>query len=56
MEKDTESDNHTISGIFIHYENGDMVNVNSLPKKEYEDFLELMNRVRLAYITLVVRS
>jgi hypothetical protein len=37
--------------VYVEY-NGKLVNVNTLPKEEYEYFLELMHRVRLAYITL----
>ena len=40
-------------GIFMHYDNGDMVNIQDLPKPEYEKFLEQMNALRMAYITLV---
>jgi hypothetical protein len=43
-------------GLFMHYDNGDMVNIQDLPKPEYEKFLEQMNALRMAYITLVSRS
>ena len=42
-------------GLFMHYSNGDMVNIQDLPKPEYEKFLEQMNALRMAYITLVSR-
>ena len=42
-------------GLFMHYNNGDMVNIQDLPKPEYEKFLEQMNALRMAYITLVSR-
>ena len=42
-------------GLFMHYDNGDMVNIQDLPKPEYEKFLEQMNALRMAYITLVSR-
>ena len=42
-------------GLFLHYDNGDMVNIQDLPKPEYEKFLEQMNALRMAYITLVSR-
>jgi len=31
---------------------GVMVNINELPKEQYEDFLELMNQLRLVYIAI----
>ena len=43
-------------GLFMHYDNGDMVNIQDLPKPEYEKFLEQMNALRMAYITLVSRQ
>ena len=43
-------------GLFMHYDNGDMVNIQDLPKPEYEKFLEQMNALRMAYITLVSRT
>ena len=42
-------------GLFMHYDNGDMVNIRDLPKPEYEKFLEQMNALRMAYIALVSR-
>ena len=42
-------------GLFMHYDNGDMVNIQDLPKPEYEKFLEQMNALKMAYITLVSR-
>ena len=42
-------------GLFMHYDNGDMVNIQDLPKPEYEKFLEQMNALRMAYIHLVSR-
>ena len=42
-------------GLFMHYDNGDMVNIQDLPKPEYEKFLEQMNALRMAYIALVSR-
>ena len=42
-------------GLFMHYDNGDMVNIQDLLKEEYEKFLEQMNALRIAYISLVSR-
>ena len=42
-------------GLFMLYDNGDMVNIQDLPKPEYEKFLEQMNVLRMAYIALVSR-
>ena len=42
-------------GWFMLDENGDMVNIQDLPKPEYEKFLEQMNALRMAYIALVSR-
>lgn len=42
-------------GLYMHYDNGDMVNIQDLPKPEYEKFLEQMNALRMAYIALVSR-
>jgi hypothetical protein len=42
-------------GLFMHYDNGDMINIQDLPKPEYQKFLEQMNALRMAYITLVSR-
>jgi len=42
-------------GLFMHYDNGDMVNIQDLPKPEYEKFIEQMNALRMAYITLISR-
>lgn len=42
-------------GLFMHYDNGDMVNIQDLPKPEYEKFLEQMNALIMAYIALVSR-
>ena len=47
--------NRSFIGLFMHYDNGDMVNIQDLPKPEYEKFLEQMNALRMAYITLVSR-
>jgi hypothetical protein len=45
----------SLIGLFMHYDNGDMVNIQDLPKPEYEKFLEQMNALRIAYITLISR-
>ena len=37
-------------GLFMLYDNGDMVNIQDLPKPEYEKFLEQMNVLKMAYI------
>ncbi len=42
-------------GLFMHYDNGDMINIQDLPKADYENFLEQMNTLRMAYITLISR-
>ncbi len=41
-----------IKGIFIHYDNGEQVNITDLPKEDYERFIESMHKARLAYIAL----
>ena len=46
----------SLIGLFMHYDNGDMINIQDLPKPEYEKFLEQMNALRMAYITLVSRQ
>ena len=48
--------NRSFIGLFMHYDNGDMINIQDLPKPEYEKFLEQMNALRMVYITLVSRS
>ena len=45
-----------VIGLFLHYDNGDVVNIQDLPKPEYEKFLDQMNALRMAYITLVSRQ
>lgn len=61
MNKDTQGNgvlpcvNRSFIGLFIHYDNGDMINIQDLPKPEYEKFLEQMNALRMAYITLISR-
>ena len=45
-----------VIGLFLLYDNGDMVNIQDLPKPEYEKFLEQMNALRMAYITMVSRQ
>lgn len=32
---------------------GELIPMNELEKKDYEDFLEFMNQLRLAYIAVV---
>ncbi|MFA5300412.1 MAG: hypothetical protein WC389_19680 [Lutibacter sp.] len=44
-----------VTGLFLHYDNGVMVNIQDLSKPEYEKFIEQMNSLRMAYITLVSR-
>jgi hypothetical protein len=45
--------NRSFIGLFMHYDNGDMINIQDLPKSEYEKFLEQMNSLRMTYIALV---
>ena len=55
---DNQQDNGVLPcaiGLFMRYDNGDMVNIKDLPKLEYEKFLEQMNALRIAYITLINR-
>lgn len=49
-------DSRSFIGLYMHYDNGDMINIQDLPKPEYEKFLEQMNALRMAYITLVSRQ
>ena len=54
--KEQEKDNvinRKLIGLYMHYDNGDVVNIQDLPKPEYEEFLEQMNALRMAYIVMV---
>ena len=42
------------SNILIEID-GELVQLRDLPKHEYEEFLEVMHRLRLAYISVVSR-
>ena len=37
-------------GVFIQMEDGSMVNIIDLPKEKYEDFLETIFQLRIAYV------
>lgn len=50
-----EESKRKLKEINIHFDNGDIVKVQDLPKSEYEEFLELMNKLRIAYIALTSR-
>jgi hypothetical protein len=52
---DLSAVSRSLIGLFMHYDNGDMVNIQDLPKQEYEEFLEQMNALRMAYITMISR-
>lgn len=41
-----------ITKIFVE-KNGELINITSLPREEYEDFLESMHRLRIAYIATI---
>lgn len=44
--------NRKLTGLFMHFDNGDIINIQDLPKPEYENFLEQMYRLRMAYIVM----
>ena len=37
--------------VMVELNSGEIVDITDLPKEQYEAFLELMNYIRLAYIT-----
>jgi len=41
--------------IMIETKNGEFVNITDLPKEQYEQFLELMHQIRIAYISIINR-
>lgn len=47
--------NRSVIGLFMHFDNGDMVNIQDLPRPDYEKFLEQMNALRMAYISIFSR-
>ena len=51
----TSNKSKKLIGLFMHYDDGDIINIQDLPKDEYEKFLEQMNALRLAYISLTNR-
>jgi len=42
----------TFSRIMVEIKGGIIVNITDLPKEQYEEFLEIMHQVRLAYIAV----
>lgn len=46
------SDSKNKYDVYLHYDNGEIVNIRDLKKEQYEEFLENMNKVRLAYLTI----
>ena len=42
-----------VEGLFYHYTNGDIVNIKDLSKKEYEEFLDKMQQLIMAYTALI---
>jgi hypothetical protein len=44
-----------ITGLYLHYNNGNMTNVRDLPGPDYEKFLEQMNSLQIAYNTIINR-
>lgn len=40
----------SISGLFLQIDGKEMVNIVDLPKEDYEEFLDSMNILRIAYI------
>ena len=47
-----DKSNRKCTGLFLQFDNGDMVDVKELPKAEYDKFLESMNDLRIAYISM----
>lgn len=43
------------SKIMVEIKDGVIVNITELPKDQYEQFLELMHQVRIAYIAVTKR-
>lgn len=44
--------NGTLTKILLEIDGNDVVDITDLPKQDYEDFLELTHRLRLAYISV----
>lgn len=51
--EDLSYTNRKLVGLFMHYDNGDIINIQDLPKLEYEKFLEQMNILRITYFTII---
>jgi hypothetical protein len=51
--KKSDTKRHVAVGLYLHYDNGDMININELSKPEYEEFLKEMNFLRKTYIELL---
>jgi hypothetical protein len=43
------------SKIMVEIKGGAIVNITDLPKEQYEQFLEIMHQVRIAYIAATSR-
>ncbi len=55
ISNEVQSNSRSLVGLFMHYDNGDMINIQDLPKPEYEKFLEQMHALRIAYISIMSR-
>lgn len=44
------------SKIMVEIKGGSIVNITDLPKEQYEQFLELMHKIRIAYIATTSKS
>ena len=44
------------SKVMVEIKGGILVNIRDLPPEQYEYFLELMHRLRLAYFTIKTRK
>jgi len=47
--------NKKFGRIFIELD-GDLTDISGLDKEDYEDFLEMIHRLRIAYITTIIKN
>ena len=52
MEEDKYK-NAEITGVFVQLDDNEMISISALPIKDYEQFLELIHNLRLAYISMM---
>lgn len=45
-----------LTGIYLEFDNKEKINIQNLDKKDYEQFLNRMNELRMAYISIVSRQ